>query len=829
MSATLFFFLLSCRDDPKSLQFDTGAIVTDADLDGFPGETDCDDNNPDINPTAEEICDSIDNNCDGNIDEFLLQNWFADADGDSYGHAEDLMEDCIQPEGYVADNTDCDDNDADTHPNAPEQCDDIDNNCNGEIDEELTSLWYFDSDGDGYGDPEISDETCLPDDGYVSNNADCDDLDPDISPDAEEECDDIDNDCNGEIDDDLSFSWYYQDNDDDGFGLEAMMIAACYPPEGYSSLSGDCDDIDSSIHPEADEVCDYIDNNCNEVVDEDTAIDADIWYADNDGDGFGDPTNSLSKCLQPLGYISDNSDCNDGNASVYPDATEYCNGTDDNCDGNTDEDTAVDTNDFFQDNDGDGFGNPSLSVNTCYQPNGYTTDATDCDDNVGTSYPGATEYCNGTDDNCDGNTDESSAADALTWYVDDDNDNYGDPTTPTIACYAPLFHVLNPDDCDDSSGSIYPNATEYCNGADDNCNGTIDESSAADAPAWYADTDGDTYGNPSLAAISCNQPGGYVSSNTDCDDGDLNIHPNAPEICNGIDDDCDNDIDDADSNVDTSTGSVFYHDADDDSYGNPISTMMSCTQPNGYVSDSSDCDDDRNDVHPNALEICNNIDDDCDNDIDDADEDVDTSTGSMFYPDQDNDNFGSSAGLEACSQPNGYVYVSGDCDDSSAAINPSIAEYCNGTDDNCDGETDENLSDNDGDGICDLIDTETCDGIDNNGDGYGDEGLVCSYAIDSFCADDDIDIYVNGVPIYSDHDLIPTCAAQIDFTASPNDNITIYAYDTSGSCRSVENIYLLHLDGGTSTLLTAGYEETCNHTPDGAPFWSTSSLIPGLF
>jgi hypothetical protein len=97
-------------------------------------------------------------------------------------------------------------------------------------------------------------------------------------------------------------------------------------------------------------------------------------------------------------------------------------------------------------------------------------------------------------------------------------------------------------DCNDGNAQVYPGATEVCNGIDDNCDGWVD-SNAVDAPTWYADADGDTNGNPAITKVQCTQPGGYVANNTDCNDALTSVHPGAPEICNGIDDNCDDIID----------------------------------------------------------------------------------------------------------------------------------------------------------------------------------------------------------------------------------------------------------------------------------------------
>ena len=125
----------------------------------------------------------------------------------------------------------------------------------------------------------------------------------------------------------------------DGYGDLSSAMYACpgHEPEGYIEQSGDCDDDAASNHPDAIEVCDGEDNNCNGVVDEPTAADVTLWYQDSDGDGFGSMVVSQPSCTQPSGYVADNTDCNDNEATAYVGADEYCNGYDDNCDGAVDE------------------------------------------------------------------------------------------------------------------------------------------------------------------------------------------------------------------------------------------------------------------------------------------------------------------------------------------------------------------------------------------------------------------------------------------------------------------------------------------------------------
>ena len=163
-------------------------------------------------------------------------------------------------------------------------------------------------------------------------------------------------------------------------------------------------------------------------------------------------------------------------------------------------------------------------------------------------------------------------------------------------------------------GSYTVTVTDTNDGCTDEFTVTI---SAGPTPStWYEDFDGDSYGDATSILSDCTQPSGYVSDNTDCDDNDSNINPGAQEICNGIDDDCDGLIDDADSSVTGTT--TYYEDNDGDGYGDAGSTIDACSQPSGYVTDNTDCDDNDSNINPGAQEICNGMDDDCDGLIDEG-------------------------------------------------------------------------------------------------------------------------------------------------------------------------------------------------------------------
>jgi hypothetical protein len=164
----------------------------------------------------------------------------------------------------------------------------------------------------------------------------------------------------------------------------------------------------------------------------------------------------------------------------------------------------------------------------------------DCDDADPSIFPGATERCDGVDEDCDGDANEGE--DAASWFPDDDGDGYGDPTaTAQVACDAPPDSVLDASDCDDSDPAVHPGATEVCNdgeAVDEDC----DPSTRADPETWFIDDDGDDFGEDGSGVSACERPEDHVTVDGDCDDGDASVSPGAVEICNNtVDDDCDGD------------------------------------------------------------------------------------------------------------------------------------------------------------------------------------------------------------------------------------------------------------------------------------------------
>ncbi len=317
----------------------------DDDGDGFLSFYDCNDNDPTIYPGASEICNGLDNDCDGMPDDSLqLYTYFWDFDQDDFGRSDSLIVTCLDtvPMGYSTNDQDCDDTNPDVNPAMSETCDGIDNNCDGQINEDLEVFTYYrDMDNDSFGNEAIFIDTCLvvPPIGYVTNALDCNDADSLVHPNVLETCDGIDNNCDGQINEDLEVFTYYRDMDNDLFGNPDSLIDTCLimPPVGFVTNALDCDDTNALINPDATEVCDSIDNNCSGMVDDGLATF--VYYQDNDEDGFGNPDSVLEICdaVAPPFYVANLQDCNDEDPMINPTAEEVLDSIDNNCNGEIDE------------------------------------------------------------------------------------------------------------------------------------------------------------------------------------------------------------------------------------------------------------------------------------------------------------------------------------------------------------------------------------------------------------------------------------------------------------------------------------------------------------
>lgn len=343
---------------------------------------------------------------------------------------------------------------------------------------------------------------------------------------------------------------------------------------------------------------------------------AQIFYIDIDGDGFGDLEytdydferawdlyinfgetdipfgNVIASCSRPQGYASSASDFDDNDPCITNIAPQH----------------------FYRDADGDGFGDENISVFCSNIPTGYVTSRDDCDDSDATVKPdnvwyedadsdgiggsNSQEACYAppgfvasTGDTCDTN---SSTLAELTWYFDADGDGFAGSSITLTACHPPPNYYATPDDCNDNDHLIHPNTV------------------------WFIDNDNDHYGGDTTL-IQCLTPSGYVSNTLDLNDNNA---------CNTI-----------------STPITYYEDFDGDGYGNPSVSQICSTPPitNNYpwVVDNTDCNDQNRHINP----------------------------AKVWYYDGDGDGWGGSSPTKTqCIQPPGYVDNQADYDDTTSCI-----------------------------------------------------------------------------------------------------------------------------------------------------------------
>jgi len=436
-----------------------GISNTDLDGDGWTvGQGDCDDLNAGRHPESQDtVGDAYDQDCD------MVDG--VDADGDGIASTDSGGEDCWDDDASRAG----------------------------------IPTWYQDGDGDGYGLVGTGVQACEPGEGQADNDDDCDDAEASTHPHAAEACNDVDDDCNGEIDDGFQNPSWYVDADGDGYGDPDSGVLACEQFGDRIPDFNDCDDSDASIHPGADEWCDGVDTDCDGVVDGGDALDALRWYLDYDRDDYGDASTSTMACEQPSGFVSDDTDCDDLDASAHPGAEDvWYDGVDQDCDG---------SNDYDQDGDG-----------SCHEDYG----GGDCDDLDAGVSPFLTDtWYDGVDTDCDGWSDYDQDLDGH------DADSYGG------------------DDCDDSRDIVHPGLDEACNFYDDDCDGLVDGDDPDFVAVCFLDADGDSWGDPDNPVLTCTCASGSVEDASDCDDGDDDINPLAADADgDGFDDDCDGLVDD---------------------------------------------------------------------------------------------------------------------------------------------------------------------------------------------------------------------------------------------------------------------------------------------
>jgi hypothetical protein len=691
---------------------------------------DCDDTNADANPNAAEICNDIDDNCDGVTDEGC------DDDADGFCDLAMTVDDsaglpAVCPNGK----DDCNDGDASVYPGkSAEACDGIDDDCDGDVDNSC------DEDGDGYCNEALTVSVPAPA-VCLNGGGDCNDFNSDQNPGASEVCGNgIDDNCNGSTNDvgATNCTPYFFDQDGDNYGLSVSMCM-CEPAGNFKATEeGDCDDTLVAVNPGATELCgDGIDNNCNGTQNDDGADGCTTYYFDGDGDGFG--LAGLEKCLcvgEDDYTATDSGDCNDADVDIAPGKEELCNNKDDDCDGQVDEGC---------DSDGDNWCDAAMT--TVGFPNVCPFGGGDCNDTAGTANPGFAERCDGLDNNCDGQTDEG---------CDDDGDDYCDAGMVTVG--TPAVCPNGGADCNDGNGSVNPGMAEDCGTTiDDNCNGVTNEVDATGCTNYGLDKDGDDFVKVGASMVCLCSPDGDTRGTQagDCNDANALVNPSITEICDDADNDCDGVSDDG---------------CDDDGDGYCDVAMTTVGKPSSCINGGGDCADDNQGVNPGEQEVCgNSVDENCDG----STNGIDAVGCSTHYLDNDNDGWAVNVDLCVCAPWNGYKVTDpakvGDCDDTSGQTNPDQPEVCgDGIDNNCNGsQNDEGASscvnyyvDADFDGYggatsaclcvaqgayitalggdCDETDAtknpgenEMCDAKDNNCDGSIDEG--CDDDNDNFC------------------------------------------------------------------------------------------------
>ena len=626
-----------------------------------------------------ETCNAVDDDCDGATDDNL----------------ELQQSPCRQvgvctPEEVVAACTDgtwsCDYSDVDDYePNTEASCDDQDNDCDGQTDEDMTltaggqTLRKGDVCGSG---------SCS---GVVVCNAQTpspSDLTCSSESNGGEICDRLDNDCDAQTDEGLT--WTPIGGAPIAVGAACDGYGACGPGvvECAQSLNAVCStNPDGSDREDTVETCNGLDDDCDRTVDDGFSY---------SGVPVGQPCDGIGECgsgvVECTGATSSTCSSNpDGSATTAVD--ELCNGLDDDCDGMTDEDLTVVDSPCLQAGVCAG-----TVVATCQGASGWK-----CDYAGVPHYNAADEvgYCDGLDNDCDTKVDEdypqlgqpcdlANDPDQCAlgrWTCPapsvDDGTVIGDPTGPTGV---PMCVGDTP-------------SPEVCGGGDEDCDGTANEEGAQGCSVYFLDGDQDGYGKEGFQKCLC-APGAvpfYTAlprPRFDCNDADVNINPDRPEVCNNTDDNCNGQTDEGGP-----TGCTYYfYDFDNDDWGVSTNTMCFCFDHQAQATLWStqapgDCNDNAADANPSATETCDGIDNDCDQLTDDADKAPVDGCTTYFY-DNDLDQYGVTSNTQCrCLAGDKYTTTaSGDFCDTDLRTRPNQTEWyrfrnnCNNYDYNCSGQ-----------------------------------------------------------------------------------------------------------------------------------------------